>query len=166
MVSSPRKFKGGIIGNLRHGVAVCHGVTRKLIPIVFVVVAAGLIWAAIAGFETAPAARDEATAVILRAPEGFTVEDLGELGIAAAAAELAGRSGDRSGVEFTDRGDRIILLIDRGADRIVELRASRTGTIVERFWPGSIDQRLGWASANGRLDAPDLEPATGKNLYH
>jgi hypothetical protein len=140
--------------------------TRKLIPIVFVVLAAGLIWTAIAGLETAPAARDEATAVIMRAPEGFDVEDLGEIGIAAAAAELAGRSGDRPGVEFTDDGDRIILLVDRSADRVVELRASRTGTIVERIWPGSIDERLGWASAKGRLDAPELEPATGKNLYH
>lgn len=140
--------------------------TKKLIPIVFVVLAAGLIWAAIAGLETAPAARDEAPAVIMRAPEGFDVEALGDFGIAAAAAELAGRPGDRPGVEFTDDGDRIILLADRPADRIVELRASRTGTIVERTWPGSVKERLGWASANGRLDAPGLEPATGKNLYH
>ncbi len=140
--------------------------TKKLIPIVFVVVAAGLIWAAIAGLETTPAARDKATAIIMRAPDGFDVVDLGEIGIAMAAAELAGRTGDQPGVEFIDGGDRIILLIDRGADRIVELRASRTGTIVERIWPGSVDKRLGWASANGRLDAPELEPASGKNLYH
>ena len=140
--------------------------TRKLIPVVFVAVAAGLIWAAIAGLETGPAARAEATAVILRAPDGFAVDDLGEIGTGAAAAELAGRSGDRPGVEFTDGGDRIILLVDRGADRIIELRASRTGTIVERIWPGDVDDRLGWASANGRLDAPGLDPATGKNLYH
>lgn len=140
--------------------------TRKLIPIVFVAVAAGLIWAAIAGFETGPSARTEATAVILRAPDGFDVDELGEVGMAAAAAALARRSGDRSGVDFTDGGDRIILMVDRGTDRIVELRASRTGTIVERSWPGNIDERLGWASEHGRLDAPDLEPATGKNLYH
>jgi len=140
--------------------------TKKLIPIVFVVITAGLIWAAIAGLESGPAERAQATAVIMRAPDGFDVEDLGEIGIAAAAAELAGRPGDRPGVEFIDGGDRIILLADRGAERVVELRASRTGTIVERTWPGSVDERLGWASANGRLDAPELEPATGKNLYH
>ncbi len=154
------------MGNLRHGAAVGHCMTRKLIPIVFVVVAAGLIWSVIAGLETAPTARDEATAVILRAPDGFDVDDLKETGIATAAAELAGRSGDRPGVEFTDGGDRIILLVDRKTDRMVELRASRNGTIVERIWPGSIDERLAWATANGRLDAPGLEPATGKNLYH
>jgi hypothetical protein len=140
--------------------------TKKLIPIVFVVVAAGLIWAAIAGLETGPAARAEATAVILRAPDGFDVDDLGEVGLAFAASELARRGDSRPGVEFIDGGDRVILLVDRGADRIVELRASRTGTIVERIWPGRVNDRLGWASANGRLDAPELEPATGKNLYH
>jgi len=139
---------------------------RKVIPVVFVAATVGLIWAAIAGLETGPAARTEATAVILRAPDGFDVEDLGELGIADAAAALARRSGDQPGVDFTDGGDRIILLVDRGVDRVVELRASRTGTIVERIWPGSVNERLGWASEHGRLDAPALEPATGKNLYH
>jgi len=145
---------------------VVTGMKRKVIPVVFVAATVGLIWAAIAGLETAPAARDEATAVIMRAPDGFDVEGMGEIGIAAAAAELAARSGDRQGVEFTDGGDRIILLVDRGADRVVELRASRTGTIVERIWPGSVEERLVWASEHGRLDAPELEPATGKNLYH
>lgn len=140
--------------------------TKKLIPIVFVVVAAGLIWAAIAGLETGPAARTEATAVILRAPDGFEVDDLGDVGVAEAATALSRRSGGRPGVDFTDGGDRIILLVDRGADRIIELRASQTGTIVERSWPGSVDERLGWASEHGRLDAPGLETATGKNLYH
>jgi len=139
---------------------------RNVIPVVFVAATVGLIWAAVAGLETGPAARTEATAVIMRAPDGFEIEDLGEIGIAAAAADLARRSGDRQGVEFTDGGDRIILLVDRGEDRVVELRASRTGTIVERIWPGSVNERLGWASEHGRLDAPALEPATGKNLYH
>ncbi len=139
---------------------------RKVIPVVFVVATVGLIWAAVAGLETGPAARTEATAVILRAPDGFDVEDLGEVGLAEAATELAARPGDRPGVEFIDGGDRIILLADRGAERVVELRASQTGTIVERSWPGSVNERLGWASEHGRLDAPDLEPATGKNLYH
>jgi len=140
--------------------------TRKLIPVVFVVVAAGLIWAAIAGLETGPAARAEATAVILRAPDGFEVDRLGEIGIAEASAVLAQKSDAQPGVDFTDGGDRIILLVDRGADRIIELRASQNGTIVERIWPGSVDERLDWASEHGRLDAPGLESATGKNLYH
>lgn len=140
--------------------------SKKLIPIVFVVTAAALIWAVFAGLETRPEGRDEATAIIMRAPDGFAVDDLGEAGLTIAASELARRAGDRPGVEFTDGGDRVILLLDRGADRVVELRAARSGTIVEKSWPGPIDARLAWAAEHGRLDAPDLEPPTGKNLYH
>ena len=140
--------------------------SKKLIPIVFVVAAAALIWAVFAGLETNPEGRDEATAIIMRAPDGFDVDDLGEAGLAFAATELARRGGDRPGVEFTDGGDRVILLVDRGADRVVELRAARSGTIVEKSWPGPVDARLAWVAEHGRLDAPDLDPPTGKNLYH
>ncbi len=147
-------------------VSVVTGMNRKLIPIVFVVAAVGLVWAVIAGLETRPAARNEATAVILRAPDGFDVDDLGEVGLAFAASELALRKGTHPGVEFVDGGDRIILVADRELDLLTELRASATGTIVERTWPGSVDERLAWASANGSLEAPGLAPATGKNLYH
>ena len=139
---------------------------RKLIPVLFVVAAAGLIWAVIAGLETQPTGRDEAAAVILRAPAGFDVEDLGETGVAAAASALASTTGARAGVEFVDGGDRVILLADRDRDELTELRAAGTGTVVERTWPGPVGERLGWASANGNLEAPGLAPATGKNLYH
>ncbi len=140
--------------------------TRRLISIVFLVAVVGLIWTAIAGLETQPTARDETVAVILRAPDGFDLEDLGEVGFTEAAAELAGRTGSRTGVEFTDGGDRIILLVDQDGDRVIELRASRNGTIVEKTWAGPIAKRLAWAAEHGRLDAPGLDPATGKNLYH
>jgi hypothetical protein len=146
--------------------AVGHCMTRKLIAIVFIVVAAGVIWAVIAGLESRPAARSEATAVILRAPDGFDVDDLGEAGLALAASELALKNGTHPGVEFIDAGDRVILLADRERDVITELRASGTGTIVERTWPGPVEERLGWAAANGNLEAPGLDPAAGKNLYH
>lgn len=139
---------------------------RRLIPILFVVAAAGLIWTVIAGLESRPAARKEATAVILRAPDGFDVDDLGEAGLAFAASELALKEGARPGVEFVDAGDRVILLADRDRNLITELRASATGTIVERVWPGNVERRLGWAAEHGELEAPGLEPATGKNLYH
>lgn len=140
--------------------------SKKLIPITFVVAAAALVWAVFTGLETKPTGRDEATAIIMRAPDGFDVDDLGETRLAFAASELARRDGSRPGVEFTDDGDRVILLIDRGEDRIIELRAARSGTIVEKTWPGPVRERLDWASGHGRLDAPGLEPATGKNLYH
>ncbi len=140
--------------------------SKKLIPIVFVVAAAALIWAVFAGLETQPTGRDEATAIIMRAPDGFDVDDLGETGLAFAASELVRRGGLRPGVEFTDGGDRVILLIDRDQDRIIELRAAGSGTIVEKNWPGPVDDRLAWAADHGRLDAPGLDPARGKNLYH
>ncbi len=140
--------------------------SKKLIPIVFVVAAAALIWAVFAGLETDPTGRDEATAIIMRAPDGFDVEDMGNTGLAFAASELARKDGPRPGVEFTDGGDRVILLVDRDADRVIELRAARSGTIVEKTWPGPVDDRLAWAVEHGQLDAPGLEPATGKNLYH
>lgn len=139
---------------------------RKLIPIVFVVAAVGLIWAAVSGLETRPTASGEATAVIMRAPDGYDVDDLGEAELTVAAATLATRGGARPGVDFTRSGDRIILLVNRDEDQLIELRASRTGTIVERTWPGSVDERLAWATEHGHFDAPGLDPATGKNLYH
>jgi len=140
--------------------------SKKLIPIAFVVAAVGVVWAVIAGLETRPAARSEATAVILRAPDGYDVNDLGEAGLTFAASELALRDGAHPGVEFVDGGDRVILLVDRDRDLITELRASATGTIVERTWPGPVEERLGWAAANGNLEAPGLDPSIGKNLYH
>ena len=56
----------------------------------FVAAAVGLIWAVIAGLETQPPVSNEATAVIMRAPDGFDVDELGEAG-SAVAAELARR---------------------------------------------------------------------------
>jgi hypothetical protein len=49
---------------------------------------------------------------------------------------------------------------------VVEMRASRSGTIVERRWDGEIERRLDWAVENGNFDVPGLPPPTGKNLYH
>jgi hypothetical protein len=126
----------------------------------------GIFWAMVSNLDYAPSARDEPPAVILRAPEGFEVEVIGAATFAAAAAALNGAAGDRAGIEFSDAGDTVILLADRTAQNVTELRASRTGTIVERIWSGEIERRLAWAIDNGNLDVPGLAPATGKNLYH
>lgn len=129
-------------------------------------VLAGIGWAVIAELETQPTARDEPPAIVLRAPEGFDVKQLGDASLAAAAAELRTDSSCRTGVEFSDDGDAVILLADREGQRVVEMRASRSGTIVERVWPEEVDRRLDWAVEHGNLDAPGLPPVTGKNLYH
>ena len=139
---------------------------RIVIPIVVLSVAAGIFWFMIQSLQTEGVGRDEAPAVILRAPDGFAVEDLGSASLVSAVAALVQKPGDRVGMSFTDRGDTVILLADRSEDRVVEMRASRTGTIVERRWQGEIDRRFAWAMEHGNLDVPDLPPSTGKNLYH
>jgi hypothetical protein len=131
-----------------------------------IAIVGGIFWAMVSDLDRAPSGRDEPPAVVLRAPEGFEVEQIGAATFAEAATALNGTIGDRTGIGFSDAGDTVILLSDRSAQKIIELRASRTGTIVERVWPGEIDRRLGWATANGNLDVPGLPPATGKNLYH
>jgi len=130
------------------------------------VVLGGIVWAVIAELETQPTARDETPAIVLRAPEGFDVKQLGEVSLAAASAELRSSPSVRAGVRYSDEGDHIILLADRENQRVVEMRASRSGTIVERVWPEEVERRLVWAIEHGSLDAPGLPPATGKNLYH
>jgi len=126
----------------------------------------GIGWAVITELETQPTARDEPAAIVLRAPEGFHMKQLGGASLADAAAELRTDPSGRAGVEFSDDGDAVILLADREGQRVVEMRASRSGTIVERVWPEEVDHRLDWAIQNGNLDVPGLPPVTGKNLYH
>lgn len=133
---------------------------------VCVAVVAGIAWAVIAELETQPTPREEPAAIVLRAPDGFDVNELGVASLEAAATALRAHSGLRAGVEYSDNGDRIILLADRDGQRLVEMRASRSGTIVERVWPEEVDRRLDWAVEHGTLDAPGLPTATGKNLYH
>ncbi|MDX2436919.1 MAG: hypothetical protein QNL88_07725 [Acidobacteriota bacterium] len=139
---------------------------RLLIVIAALAIVAGVFFAMVSNLQHEPSGRDEAPAVILRAPDGFVVESIGESTFAAAAAALQTAAGDRVGVDFSDNGDKVILIADRIAQEITEMRAARTGTLVERTWPDAIDRRLAWAVGNGNLDAPGLAPATGKNLYH
>jgi hypothetical protein len=144
----------------------CPDVRRPLIAAVVVGVAGLVAWAFVGHLETAPRGRNEPAAIILRPPEGFEVRELGASSYAAASVALAGSPGVRTGVRFTDDGDDIILLANRDEGRLVEMRAARSGTIVERTWSGDVERRLAWAAERGNLDAPGLPPPTGKNLYH
>jgi hypothetical protein len=139
---------------------------RILIPLAVVAAVGAVFWLMILNLQTEPIDRDEPAAIKLRAPDGYTVQELGSVTLATAAATLAQTSGRQVGARFIDRGDTVILLADRDNDRAVEMRASRTGTIVERNWPGEIDRRLAWAAEHGDLNLPGLPPPTGKNLYH
>ena len=125
-----------------------------------------IFWFMILNLESKPSGRVDLAAIILRAPDGYSVQDLGSASFASAAAVLNKGSGGRAGARFIEHGDTIILFADRSNDRIVEMRASRTGTVVERHWQGYVDRRLAWAAEHGDLNTPGLPPPTGKNLYH
>jgi len=127
---------------------------------------AGIFWFMVSELDREPSGRDEPPAVILRAPEDFVVENIGIATFEAAAAALNSSSGEEVGVEFSDDGDAVILLADRVEQKITEMRAARTGTLVERTWSGDVGRRLAWAADNGNLDVPGLSPPVGKNLYH
>jgi hypothetical protein len=124
------------------------------------------VWALVTATGNPPSQQERPAAIILRAPEGFAVESLGVASLRSAAASLAGKRGARVGVRFSCDGDVVLLLADRPSDRVVEMRAARNGTIVERFWSQEIDRRLVWAEEHGELSAPGLPRPTGKNLYH
>ncbi|MCG6964094.1 MAG: hypothetical protein LJE95_12590 [Acidobacteria bacterium] len=124
------------------------------------------VWALVTATEVSSPRSEQPAAIILRAPNGFTVEALGSASLRSAAAALAAKRGARTGVRFSDRGDEVLLLADRPSDRVVEMRAARNGTIVERFWTQGIDRRLAWAAEHGELSVPGLPRPTGKNLYH
>lgn len=153
-------------GNPRWSAGVPLDVNRVILVLIGVAVFGSIMWMMVGELETGPGERDEAPAIIMRPPEGFAVEVMGVSSIDAVAAALGQKSGSRLGIEYSEDGDRVILLADRTDQKIIEMRASRTGTIVERIWRGEVDQRLLWAAQNGNLDAPGLPPPTGKNLYH
>ena len=139
---------------------------RILVPGVVVVAVGGIFWLMIHNLQSKPVGRDGPAAIILRAPDGYAVQDLGTASLASAARVLLQRPGMQAGTRFIEEGDTVILLADTGNDRVVEMRASRTGTIVERHWQGDILRRLNWAAEHGDLSPPGLSPPTGKNLYH
>lgn len=139
---------------------------RLIIVAVAIAIVGGVFFAMVSSLQLEPSGRSEAPAVILRAPEGFSVESIGESTFEAAASSLQTSPGHRVGVDFSERGDSVILIVDRNTHVITEMRAATTGTLVERTWSGDVDRRLAWAADNGNLDVPGLPPPTGKNLYH
>ena len=139
---------------------------RLIIIAAAIAIFAGVFFAMVSSLQQEPSGRNEAPAVILRAPEGFSVENIGDSTFEGAAFALQAAPGDRVGVDFSDSRDSVILIVDRTTHQITEMRAARTGTLVERTWSGDVERRLAWAADNGNLDVPGLPPPTGKNLYH
>ncbi len=78
----------------------------------------------ILNLESDPVGGDDLNAIILRAPNGYVVQDLGAASFASAAKVLTTVSEGQTAARFTEHGDTVILLADRGNDRIVEMPTS------------------------------------------
>jgi hypothetical protein len=101
-------------------------------------------------------------------PDDYTVLDVGEstLGAAAGALMEALDAGDRVAARFTRSGDRIQLLADANHDMIDQRVLGREGTVRRILWRGPVRKRLSWAEANGDLAVPGLPPPEYRNPYH
>ena len=147
--------------------------TRRL-ALVFAV-AAGLLvaWAVGRFFVTSVGggAREGAAGVVLAPPPDAVVEDAGELDAPSAARALARSAARHLGsprvaLTTTRAGARVILVLDRQAGTIEELRGAPSGTRVGTVWKGSLEARLAAARDRGTFDVPGLAPPEERNLYH
>jgi len=148
-------------------------VTRRLALVL--AAAAGLLvaWAVGRFFVTSVGGggREEAAGVVLAPPPDAAVEEEGELDAPAAAKALARSAArhpasPRVALTATRAGARVILVVDREAGTIEELRAAPSGTRVGTAWKGSVEARLEAARDRGTFDVPGLAPREEKNLYH
>ena len=94
---------------------------RILIPVAVLVASGVIFWLMILNLQSEPVAGDDLAAIILRAPDGYAVQDLGTASFGSAANFLNSVSEGQAGARFTENGDTVILLADRGNDRIVEM---------------------------------------------
>lgn len=113
--------------------------------------------------------------VILAAPPGVVIQNLGEVSRTEAARVLSERlaehgSGAEVGVHFFPGEGREVFWYlernDRGEDVLVERRSGPGSTRLETRWTGDAARRLEWAQAHGSFDAPQLPEGVERNLYH
>jgi hypothetical protein len=110
-------------------------------------------------------------AVLFSAPEGYAIEQAGEVSRVDAARRLqaalerSARGG--TGIHFTSAGSEIYWLVDRDApQRIVERVAGANGTRMETEFRGDLAKRIAWAAEHGTFDAPGSSAGESRNLYH
>jgi hypothetical protein len=113
---------------------------------------------------------EEPAAVLMTAPPGYTVVELGKIPATDAAAVLekqALRPGaGKVGVRFERQGAAVYWLADVSGDVLEELAAGASGTRVQTQWRGELRARLAWARSHGDFSAPGLPAPESKNLYH
>lgn len=146
---------------------------RRLAVVLTVAAAVVLLWGVGRFFvkSIGGTATEEPAGVVLAPPPDALIEEAGALGPAEAAArlaDLASRSRNRPRVALTLERDslRVILVLDREAGTIEELRSGPSGTRVATVWKGSLEERLAAARERGTFDVPGLAPPEEKNLYH
>lgn len=110
-------------------------------------------------------------AVLFSAPEGYSIEQAGEVSRVEAARRLQTALGSSTdggtGIHFTSSGSEIYWLVDRGdTPRIVERVAGANGTRMETEFRGDLAKRLDWAAEHGSFDAPGTSAGESRNLYH
>jgi hypothetical protein len=101
-------------------------------------------------------------------PEGYTLLEPGEATRSEAAGMLrrALTGSDRVALRFTNAGDRIQVLADRGEDTLDEQVMGRNGTVQWTLWREGLQERLRWAENEGTFAAPDLPGPERRNPYH
>jgi hypothetical protein len=113
--------------------------------------------------------------VILAAPSGTHLEELGQVSRVAATtrlAELLGPAADamNQGVHFFAADGQEVYWYtekdDSGTPFLVERRSGPGSTRLETRWTGSIKTRVDWALRHDTFDAPQLPAGEERNLYH
>jgi hypothetical protein len=101
-------------------------------------------------------------------PEEFRTLQLGQATYQAAAVRLLAETETNAKVAavFTNRDDRVQLLVSTDEDLIEERIAGRNGTTWVITWRGPVEERLQWARDYGTLETPDLPPPDRRNPYH
>ena len=101
-------------------------------------------------------------------PGEYRILELGEITYQVVAGQLLAETEKTPKVAavFTDRGDRVQLLVSINDDLIEERIAGRNGTTWVITWRGPAKERLQWASNHGDLEVPHLPPPERRNPYH
>ena len=127
------------------------------------------LWAGIELFRGPQEAIDRgASGITFVIPGEYSTLQLGEVAYEVAVGRLLTEMENNSKVAaaFSDRGDRIQLLVSPNEDLIEERIAGKNGTTWVVTWRGPVRERLRWARTHGDLETPDLPPPERRNPYH
>lgn len=139
-------------------------------PVVLVVVLGlAAFWAGAELFRGSEEAIDRGVSGIdFMIPGDYRVRELDEVSYQAAVEQLLVdlEANSRVAATFTERGDRIQLLVNLDSEQIEERIVGRSGTSWVITWTGPVRERLEWARENGDLEAPGLPEPEKRNPYH